>query len=64
MWTAPIGGWPVPVTDDQAKVTFNAAWDSGIRLFDAPLYGSGVSEKRLGKFLRTKKEKNMLFQLK
>ena len=53
--TAPIGGWPIPVTDEQAEVTFNTAWDNDIRLFDtAPLYGSGVSEKRLGKFLNTK----------
>ncbi len=63
--TAPIGGWPVPVTDDQATVTFNAAWDSGIRLFDtAPLYGSGVSEKRLGKFLRTKKREEYVVSTK
>ena len=53
--TAPIGGWPIPVTDEQAEATFNTAWDNDIRLFDtAPLYGSGVSEKRLGKFLNTK----------
>tara|TARA_Y100000591_G_scaffold95257_1_gene80667 strand:- start:1454 stop:2494 length:1041 start_codon:yes stop_codon:yes gene_type:complete len=53
--TAPIGGWPIPVTDEQADATFNTAWENDIRLFDtAPLYGSGVSEKRLGKFLNTK----------
>ena len=32
--TAPIGGWPIPVTDEQAEVTFNTAWDNDIRLFD------------------------------
>ncbi len=54
--TAPIGGWPVPVSDQEAEITFATAWESGIRLFDtAPLYGSGLSEIRLGNFLKNKK---------
>ncbi len=54
--TAPIGGWPVPVSDQEAEITFTTAWESGIRLFDtAPLYGSGLSEIRLGNFLKNKK---------
>lgn len=32
-----------------------AAWDAGIRFFDtAPLYGSGLAERRLGEVLRSK----------
>jgi D-threo-aldose 1-dehydrogenase len=53
--TGPIGGWPTPVasiTDDEAAVTLEAAWDAGIRYYDtAPLYGLGIGEKRLGHFL-------------
>jgi len=56
MGTAPIGGWPKLVTPEEAHNTLNAAWDKGIRYFDtAPLYGSGMAEERLGKFLKTKK---------
>ena len=56
MGTAPIGGWPVAVSSDQAQGTLNAAWENGIRYFDtAPLYGSGMAEERLGKFLKEKK---------
>ena len=36
--TAPIGGWPVAVSPDQAHGTLNTAWENGIRYFDtAPL---------------------------
>ncbi|MGZ8763886.1 MAG: aldo/keto reductase, partial [Acidimicrobiia bacterium] len=40
-------------TDDAtADATVDAAWDAGIRLFDtAPLYGHGLSERRLGRAL-------------
>lgn len=44
-----------PVTADAARTTLEAAWDSGIRAFDtAPHYGAGLSEERLGRFLRTR----------
>jgi D-threo-aldose 1-dehydrogenase len=37
------------VSDDDARATVDRAWESGVRLFDtAPLYGSGLSERRLG----------------
>lgn len=38
-------------TDDATSdATVDAAWDAGIRLFDtAPLYGHGLSERRLGR---------------
>jgi|TARA_B100002003_G_C14131893_1_gene544346 D-threo-aldose 1-dehydrogenase len=55
MGTAPIGGWPVAVNSDQAQKTLNTAWEKGIRYFDtAPLYGSGMAEKRLGQLLKEK----------
>ena len=49
---APIGNLFAGVTDDDALATVDAAWDAGIRAFDtAPLYGHGVSERRLGRAL-------------
>lgn len=43
------------MSDDQAHGLFESIWDAGIRHFDtAPHYGRGLSEERLGAFLRTK----------
>lgn len=43
------------MTDDAAWKILDAAWESGVRYFDtAPHYGLGLSERRLGAFLRTK----------
>ncbi len=40
------------VSDEQAAECLQAAWDCGFRYFDtAPMYGSGVSETRLGQAL-------------
>lgn len=51
---APIGGLYAPVGEDDALETLQAAWDSGIRGYDtAPVYGAGLSERRVGAFLRT-----------
>ena len=53
--TAPIGNMFDVVTDDDAHATIDAAWDAGIRYFDtAPLYGHGLSERRLGPALATR----------
>jgi D-threo-aldose 1-dehydrogenase len=42
------------VDDDEAIAVVHAAYDAGIRLFDtAPLYGHGLSERRLGAALAT-----------
>lgn len=50
---APLGNLFESISDDIARDTVYAAWDAGIRLFDtAPLYGSGLSEHRLGDALR------------
>jgi D-threo-aldose 1-dehydrogenase len=46
---APLGGLFAPVDEAAARATVDAAWEAGIRAFDtAPLYGCGVSERRLG----------------
>ena len=35
---APLGGWPVAVSDENANLTLETAWSKGIRYFDtAPL---------------------------
>ena len=52
---APIGNLGTPVTDADAQGALQAAWDAGIRYFDtAPWYGLGLSEHRVGQFLRDK----------
>ena len=49
---APIGNLFTRVSDEDAAATIDAAWDQGIRFFDtAPLYGHGLSERRLGRAL-------------
>ena len=51
--TAPLGNLFTAVTDDDAEAAIQAAWDAGVRFFDtAPLYGHGLAEMRLGRFLR------------
>jgi D-threo-aldose 1-dehydrogenase len=50
---APIGNLFRAVSDEQARQCVDAAWDSGVRLFDtAPHYGLGLSERRVGAALR------------
>ncbi|KAB0268136.1 aldo/keto reductase [Microvirga brassicacearum] len=50
---AAIGGLYRAVPRLNAEETFRAAWDAGIRYFDtAPFYGFGLSERRMGDFLR------------
>ncbi|WP_454853678.1 aldo/keto reductase [Promicromonospora soli] len=52
---APAGNLYRATTDEEAHATFQAAWDAGVRYFDtAPHYGLGLSERRLGAFLRSK----------
>jgi len=50
---APLGGLYESVSDEQARATVDRAWELGVRYFDtAPLYGSGLSEQRVGEALR------------
>ncbi|WP_241246013.1 aldo/keto reductase [Microbacterium sp. 4R-513] len=52
---ASIGNLYREVDDARARGALDAAWDGGIRYFDtAPHYGLGLSERRLGDFLRDK----------
>ena len=50
--TAPLGNMYRNIPEEEAIATVDAAWESGIRYFDAaPLYGAGLSEMRLGEAL-------------
>lgn len=50
-----IGGLYAAVGRDAAMDAMQAAWNSGMRYFDtAPFYGFGLSERRVGDFLRDK----------
>lgn len=50
---APIGDLRKTPTPEAANELLQAAWDAGIRYYDtAPFYGSGLSERRVGDFLR------------
>jgi len=50
---APIAGLFQAVDDDTAHSALTAAWNCGIRYYDtAPHYGAGLSERRIGRFLR------------
>ena len=52
---APLGGLYAAVSDEQARATVEQAWQLGVRTFDtAPLYGSGLSEERVGAALSSR----------
>jgi D-threo-aldose 1-dehydrogenase len=53
--TAPLGNLYRAISDGEAEAILDRAWEAGIRYFDtAPLYGLGLSETRLNRFLRGK----------
>lgn len=53
--SAPLGNLYRAISDDEAHALLETAWAAGIRYFDtAPLYGLGLSETRLNRFLRDK----------
>ena len=65
MGTATIGGWPIEVSENDALSTLERAWEKGIRYFDtAPLYGTGMAEERLGKFLKKKNRNDFVIATK
>ncbi len=52
---APIGNFLRPISEEETAAMVNRAWDAGMRYFDtAPYYGHGLSELRLGHYLRWK----------
>ncbi len=62
---AAIAGLYRACPEDQAQATLDAAWAAGIRYFDtAPFYGTGLSEQRLGQFLRGKPRDDVVISTK
>ena len=52
---APLGNLFAIVTEPDAHASLATAWDNGCRFFDtSPLYGYGLSERRIGDALREK----------
>ena len=63
--TAPLGNLYRPVDPEDAQKTLEAAWNAGVRFYDtAPLYGLGLSETRLNRFLFGKKRKDYVLSTK
>lgn len=53
--SAHLGELYQKVDEQTSQATLDAAWDAGVRFYDtAPWYGRGLSEHRIGGFLRTK----------
>jgi D-threo-aldose 1-dehydrogenase len=53
--TAPLGNLYRAIGDDEAQTILDKAWAGGVRYYDtSPLYGLGLSETRLNRFLRGK----------
>ena len=51
----PLGNMYKVVPEDEAQAVLQAWWDHGLRTFDvAPVYGFGIAEERLGRFLADK----------
>jgi D-threo-aldose 1-dehydrogenase len=62
---APLGNLYHAIDDDAAYAILAAAWDSGVRYYDtAPLYGFGLSETRLNRFLRGKERDSYVLSTK
>jgi D-threo-aldose 1-dehydrogenase len=53
--SAHLGELYARVAEEDARATLDTAWSLGVRYYDtAPWYGRGLSEHRVGAFLRTK----------
>ena len=62
---APLGNLYRPVDPEDAQKTLETAWKEGIRYYDtAPLYGLGLSETRLNRFLYGKKRRDYVLSTK
>ena len=62
---APLGNLYRAISDETAQDILDQAWDAGVRYFDtAPLYGLGLSETRLNRFLRGKPREDYVLSTK
>ena len=62
---APIGNFLRPIPEHEAGAMIERAWEAGMRYFDtAPSYGHGLSELRLGHYLRWKPRRDYVISSK
>ncbi len=62
---APIGNFLKPISEVETEAMITTAWDAGMRYFDtAPYYGHGLSELRLGHYLRWKQREHFVISSK
>jgi len=62
---APIGKFLRPIPEHEAGAMIERAWEAGMRYFDtAPYYGHGLSELRLGHYLRWKPRRDYVISSK
>ena len=63
--TAPLGNLYRAISNDDAHAILQASWSAGCRYYDtAPLYGLGLSETRLNRFLRDKPREDYVISTK
>jgi len=62
---APLGNMFRDIPEDEALATIDAAWNDGIRYFDnAPFYGAGLAEIRMGEALAGKPRQDYVISTK
>jgi D-threo-aldose 1-dehydrogenase len=62
---APLGNMFRDIPEQEAQATVNAAWNDGIRYFDnAPFYGAGLAETRMGDALAGRPRDNYVISTK
>ncbi|MDY0744545.1 aldo/keto reductase [Paucibacter sp. R3-3] len=63
--TAPLGNMFRDIPEAEAQATVDAAWNDGIRYFDnAPFYGAGLAELRMGEALADKRREDYVISTK
>ncbi len=62
---APLGNMHRVLSEDEAQLTVEAAWNAGLRYYDtAPYYGHGLSEMRIGAVLHSKRRDDFVISTK
>lgn len=65
MGGVPFGNEFEQISEQQAFETMEAAWNTGVRLYDvAPFYGLGLAERRYGMFLHNQKRSDYILSTK
>lgn len=63
--SAPLGNLYRAISEEEAHAALEAAWETGSRYYDtAPLYGLGLAETRLNRFLRGKRRDDFVLSSK